>query len=254
MFEETYNIRELDLDLLQPNAQTFMKETQGGGKYVVIGKPGTGKSFLISDLIYHKSHLFPIAMVQNGTEDSNHMYSRFMPELFIYDALNLTKLEDFVKRQKVAREYLPNPWAMLVIDDCFDNPKLFKTTVMNSLFKNGRQYKMFMIMGMQYCLDVPPAIRVCIDGTFIFAENSRVTRKKIWENFASVIPDFGTFCAIMDQITTDNTALYVHNSGTNNSFEKSVFWYKAKPVPKNFKFGSPEFWKYQHKRLTAAKP
>lgn len=37
------HIKELNLELLQPNSKTYMNPDQGGSKHVVIGKPGTGK-------------------------------------------------------------------------------------------------------------------------------------------------------------------------------------------------------------------
>jgi hypothetical protein len=250
MSNDIYNIKELNLELLRPNARSMNPtDTMGGGRYIVIGKPGTGKSFLMSDLIYKKSHLIPVGLVFSGTEDSNHMYGKMIPELFIYDSLDLDQLELFEKRQKHALTYLDNPWALLVIDDCFDDPKLFKKKIIASLLKNGRHRKMFMVIGIQYCIDFPCSLRPCVDGVFILRENSRAVRNKLFENFGGVIPDFTTFCAMLDTITDDNTALYINNAGTSNKLEDNVFWYKAAPVPKFFKFGSKEYWKYQSNRV-----
>lgn len=252
--DNVYNIRQLDLDLIRPNGKSMSsKDTLGGHRVLIIGKPGTGKSFLISDLIYRKSHLIPVGLVFNGTEDSNHMYSKMFPELFIYDSLDLEQLEMFEQRQKHALEYLDNPWALCVIDDCFDDPKLFKKKIISSLIKNGRHRKLMLIIGIQYCIDFPSALRPCVDGVFIFRENSRNVRHKIYENFGGLIPDFATFCCLLDQLTTENSALYINNSGTSNKLEDNVFWYKAEPVPKNFKFGSKEYWNYQTERVEAAK-
>jgi len=242
-----YNIKELNLDIINPSA--FSYKDKGGSKIIVLGKPGTGKSFLISDLCYKKSHIIPMGMILNGTEDSNHLYEKFFPKSFIYDSFNLDKLKDFIQRQKIAIEYLKNPWSLLVIDDCMDDPKSFKHKIIRSLILNGRHYKMFMVIGLQYSLDLLPVIRQNIDGVFIFRENSVIARKKIWENFASIIPDFSIFCNLLDEITQDNTALYIHNAGVSNKIEDCVFWYKADPVPKNFKFGSKYFWKWNEKRL-----
>ena len=242
------NINPLNLDIINPCSKNFNEIEQGGSKIVVIGKPGTGKSFLISDLIYQKSDIIPVAMVFNGTEDSNHMYSQFIPQKFIYDSLNIEKIDDFVKRQKIAKEYLDNPWSYLIIDDCMDDSKYFKQKTIKNLFLNGRHYKMILILGLQYVYDIPPALRVCVDGVFILRETSLQIRKKIYDNFGSIIPDFKTFCEIMNTITDDNTSLFINNSGNSNDWRKCVFWYKAKKIPKNFRFGSNEYWKYTKKK------
>ena len=62
-------------------------------------------------------------------------------------------------------------------------------------------------------------------------------RKSLWENYAGIIPDFQMFCDIMDQITDDYTALYVHNATNSNKLEDCIFWYKARPVPPDLSSG-----------------
>ena len=75
---------------------------QGGSKIVVIGKPGTGKSTLITDLLYHKKHIFPIGMVFSGTEDSNGHYSKIFPKSFVYNKLNDDRIQFIYKKAKIS--------------------------------------------------------------------------------------------------------------------------------------------------------
>ena len=98
-------------------------------------------------------------------------------------------------------------------------------------------------------MDIKPVIRNSIDGTFILRESSLRNRKVLWENYASIIPDFKTFCSIMDQVTGDYTALYVHNQATTNDWKDCVFWYKAKPIPPDFRFGAKDLWKFHKQRF-----
>lgn len=213
----------------------------------------TGKSTLITSLLYEKSHIYSSGMVCSGTEDSNHHYSQLFPETFIYNKLEKAKIEDFVKRQKISKKHLPNPWSVLLLDDCTDDPKLFTDPLFQNIYKNGRHYKMWFILSLQYCLDVKPVIRTNIDGTFILRETNLRNRKSLWENYAGVIPDFTMFCDIMDQLTTDYTALYIHNATTSNKIEDCVFWYKAKTVPPDFKFGCQDFWEFHNTRFDETK-
>ena len=209
----------------------------------------TGKSSLISSIMYEKSHIFPIGMAISGTEVSNHHYSSsILPSTFVYNSLEKSKIEDFLKRQDVAKAHLQNPWAFLVIDDCMDDPKLFNDPLFQKLFKNGRHAKCLFFLGLQYCLDVKPNIRVNIDGTFILREPNLKMRKSLYENYAGIFQDFSSFCTVLDQISDDYTALYIHNATTSNKIEDCVFWYKAKPVPKDFKFGCKEFWDFHNER------
>ena len=77
------NINELDLEQILPNSENFENKDQGGSKIVIIGKPGTGKTTLITDLLYHKKHIYPTAVVVSGTEDSNGHYSSIFPKPFV---------------------------------------------------------------------------------------------------------------------------------------------------------------------------
>lgn len=208
----------------------------------------TGKSTLITSLLYEKAHIFPSGLVMSGTEDSNHHYSRIFPSTFVYNKLDKGQLESFVKRQKIAKEHLVNPWSVVLLDDCTDDPKIFNDPLFQGYYKNGRHWKMLFILSLQYCLDIKPVIRTNIDGTFILRETNLRNRRALWENYAGVIPDFGMFCDIMDQLTNDYTALYIHNATTSNNLEDCLFWYKAKPVPKDFKFGSEDFWRFHYAR------
>jgi hypothetical protein len=241
-------IKELDVDTIEPSTANAHNPsyTNGGSKITVIGRPGSGKTKLITSLIYEKRYCFPVGVVMSGTEDSNHHYSSIFPSIFVYNGLNIDGIKDFIKRQKVAKQYVRNPWGLLLLDDCADEPKLFNTPLFQGLYKNGRHWSMLFILSLQYCMDVKPVIRTNIDGVFILREPSVRTRKAIYENYASIIPTFDLFCTIMDQITTDWTALYINNRTQSNDWQDCVFWYKAKPVPSDWKFGC-DWYKQYHK-------
>ncbi len=208
----------------------------------------TGKSFLITSVLYEKRACFPVGLVMSGTEDSNHHYSTMFPPLFVYDELNTEALKKFTNRQKIAKQYLPNPWALVLLDDCTDDPKIFNSKLFQGIYKNGRHWSMLFIMSLQYCMDVRPVIRNNIDGVFILREPGLKSRKTLYENYASIVPTFKLFCALMDDITNDYTALYINNRLQSNRWEDCVFWYKASPVPKGWKFGAPEFWQFNEQR------
>ncbi len=244
----TLNVNELNLEQINPNTQNFNNPSQGGSKIVVIGKPGTGKTTLITDLLYHKKHIFPVGMIFSGTEDSNGHYSKMFPPSFVYNKLDLEKLEDYIKRQKLAKQHLPNPWSVLLLDDCTDDPRVFNNPLFQGLFKNGRHWKMLFILSLQHCMDVKPVIRTNVDCCFILRETNLKNRKALWENYAGVIPDFSQFCDIMDQITDDFTALYINNTGQSNRLEDCVFYYKPKQI-RSFNFGCGEYWNFTKKLL-----
>ena len=240
------NIRELNLDIITPNKLTPVSE--GGHKIVVIGAPKSGKTTLVTRLIYEKSSIIPTGIVFSGTEDSNHHYKNIIPTTFVYNGFDRDVLKRFISRQKIAREYLPNPWSLILLDDCTDDTTIFNDKLMVGMYKNGRHYAMLYILSLQYSMDVKPVIRTNISGVFIFREPNIKNRKRLWENYAGIIPDFQLFCDIMDSVCNNYTALYIDNTAQTNNWQDCVFWYRAKPVPNDFKFGCDEMWSFHNAR------
>lgn len=249
-------IHELNVDIIQPNTNTYTETKQGGSKIVIIGKPGTGKSTLIKSLLYEKQNIFPVGQAVSGTEDINLFFESFMEPLFVDNEYDTSVIDKFKQRQKIAKKHLKhNAWACLIVDDCTDDPKQLKTKQMNDIFRNGRHWKTLFILSLHYALDVPKKIRTSIDGTFILRNPLLVDRKILYENYASIIPTFKQFCEIMDVITDDFTALYIHNSTNSNDLKDCVFYYKARrsakdggDIPDNWKFGCKDYFLFGNQR------
>jgi hypothetical protein len=240
-----------NIHMQHDNEQTqyYGFEIEGNGLFVLSNGIVTHNTTLVTSLLYQKRFIFPVAMVMSGTEDSNGHYKRIIPSSFVYNKLNEKKIQDFIVRQKIAKKHLPNPWAVLLLDDCTDDPKLFNNSLFQGLYKNGRHWKCLFILSLQYCMDVKPVIRTNVDGVFILRETNLRNRRSLWENYAGVIPEFNMFCEIMDTITDDFTALYIHNATQSNKLEDCVFWYKAPRVPDDFRFGSRDVWKFHRNRF-----
>jgi hypothetical protein len=248
---ETIEIRELDPEIIPPLTSNFNDpKIKDGSKIVVIGKPKSGKSKLIRCLLYAKKHIFPVGMVMSGSEDCNHEYSEYFPSTFIFDDYNESKIEDFIQRQKIACEHLPNPYAVLILDDCTHDPKVFNKPLQHKLYKYGRHWCLMYILSLQYAMDIKPAIRTNVDGVFIFREPLQNNREGLYRNYASIVPTFELFNELMDKLTDDNTALYIHNSTSTNVWQDCVFYWKAPldSLPAGWKFGSKEYWDFHYNR------
>lgn len=239
-------INPLNLDLINPNPSNYMDPEQGGSKIFIIGRPGSGKSTLIKALFHNKSQIIPVGLAMSGTESETKFYAEFMPTAYIHDEYDSDVLSKAIVRQKGAKEHLSNPWSIIIVDDCMDEPSVFNKAPQPGMFKNGRHWKMLYIVALQYSLDVKPTNRSTIDGVFIFKSDGAASRKKLYDNYAGIVPTFELFCQIMDSITGDYTALYIHNSTTTNDWKECVFYYKA-PIVDNFKFGCEEYRGYSDK-------
>lgn len=232
-------IKRLDLNSIRPNGES-VKTNLGGSKITIIGKPGTGKSTLIKQLLYSKRDLIPVGVVFSGSEESNNFYSKIFPQLFIYSKYEKNVIESLKERQKLAKQFCHDSWAVLIMDDCMDDTKIFSDVIMVDLFKNSRHWNLLSIFANQYVLDFKPALRSSIDGVFIFREPILINREKIYKNFASIIPSYRQFSELMDKYTNDYSCLYIDNQGQTNDWTKCVFQYKADLVP-DFEFGCEDY-------------
>lgn len=259
MEPQVAEIRELDLEDITPNTKDYADSEIGGMKVVIIGRPKSGKSWLIRDLLYHKKHIIPVGMAFCGTEDSSGFYGKIFPKSFIYNEYSHEAIQRFIDRQKLAREHIgdKHAWAVCLIDDCADDAKIFKTPLQQSMYKNGRHFRMLYIVSQQYALDVSKATRPSIDYVFIMREPNLSFRKAIYDNYASVIPTFKDFCAVMDAITEDHTSLVIKNSAESNDWKDCVFYYKAKKTPEvdpdadRSWFGCTTYWEHDRERYNA---
>ena len=84
---------------------------------VIIGRRGTGKSFLIQDILYHHRDI-PIGLVMSHTDHLQHFYDRFIPNMLIHKGYNSEQLQKLFDRQeKALEEKWIEPTAFLLLDD-----------------------------------------------------------------------------------------------------------------------------------------
>lgn len=216
---------------------------------VIIGKRGTGKTILGKDLLYHQRHLAS-GICCSGTEDGNMFYQKFIPDLFVYNELDLAAIGRLVSRQKdLCKKDIHDP-VFLVLDDCMYERNVFREKLVRQIFYNGRHYGIATLLNMQYCLDLPPDLRTNIDYVFILRENIRANRERLWKSFGGIFHTFDQFNAVMDSVTEDYGCLVIDNTSKSNKIEDVAFWYKANPS-RHFRMGSAALWRYHDAKYDA---
>jgi hypothetical protein len=241
----------LELKKFDMKKISFNPRENKGPVIVLIGRRDTGKSFLVRDLLYYHQDI-PIGTVISGTEAGNGFYSTHVPKLFIHDEYNTAIIENILKRQKQVlkqiqkevktyRKTTIDPRTFVILDDCLFDASWTRDKMMRLLFMNGRHWKIMLIITMQYPLGIPPTLRTNIDYVFILREPYIANRKRIWENYAGMFPNYESFAQVMDQCTENYECLVIDNNAKSNKLQDQIFWYKAQPHG-DFKLGSKEFW------------
>ena len=225
---------------------------------VLISRRNGGKTTLLKDIMYYHKDI-PVGVVISPTEKSNKSYSDMVPSLFIHEEYASTLINDLIKRQKKSVNKMNSeierlgrsdvdPRAFLIMDDCMYDSIWKKDKNMRYIFPNGRHDKVFCMITLQYVMGIPPDLRCNVDYAFIFRENNVGNRKRLYENYCSIIPTFETFCAIMDAITTEGYGcLVINNLARSSKLEDCVFWYEAEIHP-TYTIGCRAFWQ-KHNEL-----
>ena len=217
---------------------------------VFIGKRGTGKSTLVTDILYHKKHL-PAGIVMSATEEGNHHYKQYVPDLFIYGDYEREAIERVLERQKkIISANKEGTGSFILLDDCMYDRKFMKDICIRQCFMNGRHWKLFFMLTMQYCMDLTPDLRANVDYVFILRENVLQNREKLYKSFFGIFPTLDMFNQVMNACTENYECLVLDNTSKSNKIEDCVFWYKAS-MRKNFRIGSDQLWNFHKKNYNS---
>jgi hypothetical protein len=222
-----------------------------GPVIIMIGRRGTGKSYLIQDLLFFHQDI-PSGIVISATEASNGFFGDFIPKIFIHHEYNAQTVVNIIRRQtellkilkKKKREYGniddADPRTFLIMDDCLFDNKWTKDVAMRYIFLNGRHLRVIFILTSQYPLGIPPQLRTNVDYIFILKDPILRNRKILHENYAGMVP-FEVFNKMMDNCTKNFGCLVISNMASSNEITDQIFWYKAETRPQ-YKLASREIW------------
>lgn len=220
---------------------------------VMIGKRGTGKSWLVRDLLYHNRDI-PFGTVINATELSNSAYSPHVPAAFIQQEYTPALLSKVLSRQKSLLTKMReesafadiDPRAFLIMDDCMYDDRWVRDVNIRNVFMNGRHFRLFFILALQYCLGIPPVLRTNIDYVFLMRENIYQNKKKLFELFGGMFKSMESFCQVFDACTEDYGCMVLHMGSRSSRLEDMVFWYKAEDHGLKWKTCLDYFWQMQN--------
>jgi len=215
---------------------------------LLVGKRGTGKSTLLSDISYNLRHKVDFAIGMSPTEDTTQSMGTFIPTSSIYGDYKEDTIISIMDLQKNMWRAGRGYHCLLVLDDCCYDKKILRSKVIREIFMNGRHRRITLILSAQYVMDLPPDLRTQVDYIFALRENVVQNRERLWKQFFGYFNKYADFGATMDECTEDFCCLVGDNkTSKSNSIEDCVFWYKAVYDLPKFRVGKKFMWNL-HKR------
>ena len=219
------------------------KQIKPDSKIAIFGKPGSGKSSLILAIMKLFSDKFPVVSIFSGTELEDPFFKGTVPDSEISYEFSESRMADIIMRQRLLkRGGHPNPWALTIIDDCTDDPKVFESKLFKNIFKMGRHYAHLIVFAFQEALDLPKKMRSNLDYIFIFKEGLPKARETLYKNYGAYLK-LDQFTQLLDQCTDQYKCLVIDNRNTGTRPEDVYYWYKAQYLePDQVRVGSEQYW------------
>lgn len=263
-----YNIRRFDVTRMDRSRSC-----------VFIGGSGTGKSHLMTSIMYANRDIAG-GIVMSGTEEGDPYWRNFIPDTFIYNDWKPDILEQLIEIQKKKKraveavdqeiEYCRRNGRVadlqrltqkkhgmaekmrkfVVLDDLAYKGGLTRNDTIRKLFMNGRHWGILALLSIQYCIALDISLRGNAGYIFICRESIISYRRKIYESFVGMVPSFSVFEKLMDACTQDYECLVVDRTQKSTRVEDVLFWYKAQPSY-SFRIGDARLWDYHRTRYDA---
>jgi hypothetical protein len=225
-------------------------------RIAVIAKSGSGKSWIIRDILYHIRDI-DSGVVIAPTDVMTGFYDGFIPPGFVHHDYNgdiiakvLGRQKAVLKKNKIRKNKGKkpiDPRTFLIMDDCMSKKgEWLKDPNVLTIFNEGRHYQLTFILAMQYSLGIQPELRSNFDYIFLLGEDFVSNRKKLYEHYAGMFRTKDLFEQVFMQITDDYGCMVINNRLRSSDIKKKVFWYKAKPRD-TFVVGSKTYLRFNRR-------
>jgi len=194
---------------------------------LILGPQMCGKSTLIRDILLKRPDRNR-GLIFSSSKDVP-FYSEFVSESLIFNDYQTEIFSNFYDQQRKmvikdrGRRSVENS-AFVVFDDI--NSKLSSLR----LFGEGSFYNIFTITSIKWNTSIRPYILENSDFYFIFSVDAK-RRKRVYLDYAKIIPNYKSFCVILEQCTKNRACLVIKRDYRSGSdWRDQIFWYKVDNV------------------------
>ena len=227
-------------------------------RIALIGNSGSGKSYAARWILYHVRNISAGTVIA-PTDRLNKFWDEFIPSVFIHHEYKDTIIPRLLHRQKtvldenrkriVKGKRPKDTRAFFIMDDCMSSKKRWlKDPLILSIFNEGRHFHLTYFLMMQYSLGIEPELRSNFDYVFLFGEEFRSNREKLYKHYAGMFYNFPFFEKVFSQVTADYGCMVINNRKRSMNIREKVFYFKAKK-PQSFTMGSEKYISYSKKKF-----
>jgi len=90
--------------------------------------------------------------------------------------------------------------SLVILDNCLCSKICSKSFELRRLFLKGKSMRVTLVITIQKCMDIPPALRSNIDVFFAGQDPLLGNRQSLWKHFGTRFSNFESFCMDMDNL------------------------------------------------------
>jgi len=214
--------------------QLDMKTFANNQKFLIIGKRGSGKSFLIKQIIYQMfiDKKVNECCVFSPTDKMTNFYVNFTKHVsYECDFSLVKKIMELQKQRNIEGS---NTHKLLIVFDDGLSEKDYRNDTISDLIKNGHHLNITTIFAMQFSIGMTPELRSNFDYVFLMKDDAISSIKRLYDHYGGVFPTFNLFNSYIKNYTKDYNALVILNTITNSLFSEKVKIFKANMVNNAF--------------------
>lgn len=233
------------------------KNVDGNSINFIIGCRGSGKSWLIQDLIkkYHEKDNFNEIHIISPINKTMNFYPNFLPNVSNYNDISI--VEKIIEKQIKNRK---NRIA-LVLDDCINIHNERK--ILEKLVLNSRLCYITLFIAVQQPLGIAPDVRYNFDYIFLFYDDVHNNQTRLYDHYCNNFPSFEDFQTVFKETaqnfkslvvvqkgnakkllninnkfkfykSTNKNMIYIKNFITDNELSKKIYEYNANSIGVKF--------------------
>lgn len=226
-YQYKINLEEFNILESVKNADNTPKPTI----FLMIGKTGTGKTYLSKQIIsiLSNENIFENIMIFASPPSK----MEYIPILQSNQIDKISQKFSIKHMEKILQNQSnPNPKPLLLILDDIIYPILssHKYEKFSEMLCNSRHYNIYTIVIMQFPIGLKQQIRMNFDIVFIFEDEMISNRKRIYEHYFGIIPQYKIFDKLMSTVCANYRTLVFDNTKPSTNFEDKVKFYKAQLI------------------------